>query len=109
MSDIKEKAQATLKDSAAIRWLVLFLVSGLMFSTYWFQDFFGGLKGMMESQMGYSSEEFGRIIGLTTIANMFGMIMVGGFVLEKLGRRIQTLLLGGRAVLGGVTTTRAGA
>jgi hypothetical protein len=72
-----EKVKQTLRDSAAMRWLALVLVSGLMFGTYWFQDFFSGLKGLMESQMGFSSEEFGRLIGLTTIANMFGMIILG--------------------------------
>jgi hypothetical protein len=47
-----EKMKQTLRDSAAARWLVLILVSGLMFATYWFQDFFSGLKGLMESEMG---------------------------------------------------------
>ena len=50
MYDAKQK---TLKDSAAMRWLALLLVSGLMLATYWFQDFFSGLKGMMETQMGF--------------------------------------------------------
>ena len=65
-----EAIKKTLKDSAALRWTVLVLISGLMLSTYWFQDFYGGLKGLMESELGFSSEQFGRIIGLTTIANM---------------------------------------
>ncbi len=99
----------TLKDSAAMRWLALLLVSGLMFSTYWFQDFFSGLKGMMETQMGFTSEEFGRLIGLTTIANMFGMIIVGGIILDKWGVRIAGLAFGGLAVLGGAITALASA
>ncbi len=97
----------TLKDSPAIRWFVLILISGLIFSTYWFQDFYGGLKGLMESELGYSSEEFGRIIGLTTIANMFGMIIVGGIILDKWGIRVAGLLFGGIAVLGGVISALA--
>ena len=97
----------TLKDSPAMRWLVLVLISGLMFSTYWFQDFYGGLKGLMESELGYSSEEFGRVIGLTTIANMFGMIIVGGIILDKWGIRIAGLLFGGLAVLGGAISALA--
>lgn len=101
--------QKTLKDSAAMRWLALLLVSGLMFSTYWFQDFFSGLKGMMETQMGFTSEEFGRLIGLTTIANMFGMIIVGGIILDKWGVRIAGLAFGGLAVLGGAITALASA
>ena len=91
----------TLRDSSALRWIVLVLLSALMFSTYWFQDFFSGLKGLMESELGFTSEEFGRLIGLTTIANMFGMIIVGGIILDKWGIRLAGLVFGGLAAVGG--------
>jgi MFS family permease len=99
----------TLKDSAALRWLVLILISGLMFSTYWFQDFFSGLKGLMEVQYGFTSEQFGRLIGFTTIANMFGMIIVGGIILDKWGIRIAGLLFGGLAAVGATVVALASA
>ncbi|MDA3780254.1 MAG: MFS transporter [Bacteroidales bacterium] len=102
-----EAIKKTIKDSAAVRWLVLILISGLIFSTYWFQDFYGGLIGLMESELGFTSEEFGRMIGLTTIANMFGMIIVGGIILDKWGVRIAGLLFGGIAVVGGVISALA--
>jgi MFS family permease len=96
-----EKLQKTLRDNVGIRWIVLILISGLMFATYWFQDFYGGLKTMMTGPGGgWTSEEFGRMIGLTTIANMFGMIIVGGIILDKFGIRIAGLLFGGLAVVG---------
>jgi MFS family permease len=104
-----DKIKKTLKDSAAMRWLVLILISGLIFSTYWFQDFYGGLKGLMESELGFSSEEFGRMLALTTIANMFGMIIVGGIILDKWGVRIAGLVFGGVAVLGGAISALASA
>lgn len=91
----------TLRDSAALRWFVLVLLSALMFATYWFQDFFSGLKGLMEAELGFSSEEFGRLIGLTTIANMFGMIIVGGIILDKWGIRLAGIVFGALAALGG--------
>ncbi len=102
-----ETIQKTLRDSAAMRWLMLILVSMLMFSTYWFQDFFSGLKGLMESEMGFTSEEFGRLIGLTTIANIFGMIIVGGIMLDKWGIRIAGIVFGGLATLGASITALA--
>jgi len=99
----------TLRDSAALRWLMLVLLSALIFATYWFQDFFSGLKGLMETELGFTSEEFGRLIGLTTIANMFGMIIVGGVILDKWGIRLAGLVFGGLAAIGGVVTAMAGA
>ncbi len=62
---------------------------------------------MMETTMGFSSEEFGRLIGLTTIANMFGMIIVGGIVLDKWGIRFAGLLFGSLAVLGAAISALA--
>ena len=102
-----ETIQKTLRDSAAMRWFMLILVSMLMFATYWFQDFFSGLKGLMESEMGFTSEEFGRLIGLTTIANIFGMIIVGGIMLDKWGIRIAGIVFGGLATLGASITAMA--
>ncbi|MCJ7449497.1 MAG: MFS transporter [Bacteroidales bacterium] len=99
----------TLRDTTALRWFILVLLSALMFSTYWFQDFFSGLKGLMESELGFTSEEFGRLIGLTTIANMFGMIIVGGIILDKWGIRLAGLVFGGLAAVGGGITAMASA
>ncbi len=94
----------TLRDSAAMRWLVMILISGLMFATYYFQDFYSGLRDLMESEYGFTSEQFGRIIGLTTIANVFGMIIIGGIILDKWGIRIAGFAFGGLAALGGLVS-----
>ena len=102
-----EAIKKTLRDSAPMRWLMLVLVSMLMVSTYWFQDFFSGLKGLMETEMGFTSEEFGRLIGLTTIANLCGMIIVGGIVTDKWGVRRSGLIFGALATLGGAITALA--
>jgi MFS family permease len=101
MTEINKK---TLRDSAAFRWLVMLLISGLMFATYYFQDFYSGLKELVENEYGFASEQFGRIIGLTTIANVFGMIIVGGIILDKWGIRLAGYVFGGLATLGGLVT-----
>ena len=84
----------TLKDSAAMRWLVLILVSGMMFATYWFYDFFSPLKTLMLKELGLSSSQFGTIISATTWANVFGMIIVGGIFLDKFGIRAAAIVFG---------------
>ena len=104
-----ETSIKTLRDSTAMRWFVLVLLSALIFATYWYQDFFSGLKALMESEMGFTSEEFGRLIGMTTIANMFGMIIVGGIVLDKWGIRLAGLVFGGLAAFGAMITAMAAA
>jgi MFS family permease len=100
MDEIKK----TLKDSALMRWTVLVLISGLMFATYWFYDFFSGLKGLMESELGISSEDFGLAISATTWANMFGMIIIGGMILDRWGIRLSGILFGVLCTCGGFLT-----
>ena len=82
-----ELAQKRLNDSKALRWLVLILISTLLFSTYWFQDCMGPLKGLMETQLGFDSSQFGMIIASTTWANLALMIIFGGMALDKWGIR----------------------
>ncbi len=90
----------TMRDNPVIRWIVFALVTTLMFSTYWFQDFFSGLKPLMESSWGISSADFGSIIQWTTLANCLGMIIVGGIILDKYGAKIAGLIFIGIATLG---------
>jgi len=99
-----EQMKKTLRDSAVMRWFVMVLVSGLTFGTYWFQDFFSGIKPLMESQMGYSSTDFGMIISLTTIANCCGMIMVGGMFLDRFGIKLTGIVFGLLATCGAAVT-----
>ncbi len=97
----------TLRDSAAMRWAMLILISGFTFATYWFQDFLGGIKEIMEQDMGLTSSEFGDILKYTTIANLFGMIMIGGIILDKWGIRLTGIVFGSVAVVGAAITALA--
>jgi MFS family permease len=102
-----DKLKKLLSDSAPVRWLVLVLLAMLTFSTYWFQDFFSGLKPLMQSQLGFSSSDFGLMISATTWANLAGMIIVGGIILDKWGIRISGIVFGGLATLGATVTALA--
>jgi MFS family permease len=99
-----ETVKKTLKDSAAMRWVVLILISGLTFGTYWFQDFFSGIKPLMITEMGITSSQFGTLIQWTTWANVFGMIIIGGIILDKWGIRKTGILFGLLAVAGASLT-----
>ena len=99
-----ETINKTLKDSAAMRWLVLILISGLTFGTYWFQDFFSGIKPLMITEMGITSSQFGTLIQWTTWANVFGMIIVGGIILDNWGIKRTGVIFGLLATLGAALT-----
>jgi MFS family permease len=90
MNDVKK----TLRDSAAMRWAVLVLISGMLFATYWFYDFFSPLQSLMIKELGISNADYGTIISATTWANAIGMIVVGGIFLDRFGIRKATVLFG---------------
>ena len=93
MQNAVDKAKKLLKDSAAMRFTVLGMVSVLMFGTYWFQDALGPLKGLFESQLGFTSTQFGLLVSSTTWANLALMIIVGGIALDKWGIRKTGVIL----------------
>ena len=95
-----EQAVRLLKDSKAIRFSVLFLISVLMFGTYWFQDGLGPLKALFESQLGFTSSQFGFLIASTTWANLFLMIIFGGIALDRWGIRKVGIILAVIATVG---------
>ena len=95
-----EAARRKLNESAGMRRFALILISTLLFSTYWFQDCLGPLKGLMESELGLNSDQFGRIASSTTWANLALMIIVGGIALDKWGIRKTGTLFGILAVAG---------
>ncbi|MFO8129178.1 MAG: MFS transporter [Bacteroidales bacterium] len=99
-----EAIKKTLKDSAGLRWLVLILISGLTFGTYWFQDFFSGIKPLMITELGITSSQFGTLIQWTTWANVFGMIIIGGIILDNWGIRRTGIVFGSLATLGAALT-----
>ncbi|MEO0248577.1 MAG: MFS transporter [candidate division WOR-3 bacterium] len=95
-----EKAKRLLKDSAALRFTVLFMISILMFGTYWFQDVLSPLKGLFESQLGLTSSQYGLLVSSTTWANLALMIIIGGMALDRWGIRKTGVVLALIATLG---------
>ena len=95
-----EQVKRLLRDSAGLRFGILFMISVLMFGTYWFQDVMGPLKGLFESQLGLTSSQYGSLVSSTTWANLFGMIILGGMALDRWGIRKMGVILSLIATVG---------
>ncbi|RPH25929.1 MAG: MFS transporter [Bacteroidales bacterium] len=102
-----EAIKRTLRDSALMRWIVLVLISGLTFGTYWFQDCLGPLKGLMESELGFSNSQYGLIMSSITWANLALMIIFGGILLDKWGIRLTGIVFASIATIGAIIITLA--
>jgi len=83
----------TLRDSAAARWLALLIISLVMFAAYVTSDIFAPLQTMLEENNLWNSIEFGWFAGSYSIFNVFlGMLIFGGFILDKKGVRFTGML-----------------
>jgi MFS family permease len=96
MNEVKRK----LNESAVMRWSMLALISVIMFATYYINDIFSGLKGILEVQLGITSTHYGMLAGSVGVFNTIGMIIVGGLILDKLGVRRTGVVFVGIATLG---------
>lgn len=98
-----EKIQQTLRDSAAIRWMVLLFLAFAMFCSYIFMDILSPIKDLMQSTRGWDSTAFGTMQGSETFLNVFVFFLIfAGIILDKMGVRF-TAILSGIVMLVGAT------
>ena len=96
-----DKIQTTLRDSAAMRWTALLLLSLAMFCAYIFVDILSPIKELMQEQRGWDSTAFGTMQGSETFLNVFVFFLIfAGIILDKMGVRFTALLSGSFMVIG---------
>ena len=87
-----------LNDSAAMRWGALAVVSFTMMAAYFVNDVMMPLKSMLESELSWSSTEFGTYAGAYSFLNVFLLMLLwGGLILDRFGVRftgkLSTILM----------------
>ncbi len=83
-----EHIRKSLRDSAAARWTALVLASLSIFGAYYFNYALSAIKPMLESILGWNSSEIGNYMSSYAWFNVFlFMLIISGFVLDKLGIR----------------------
>lgn len=90
-----EKINKTLRDSAAMRWMVLLFMAFAMFCSYIFMDILSPIKDLMQSTRGWDSTAFGTMQGSETFLNVFVFFLIfAGIILDKMGVRFTAVLSG---------------
>ncbi len=83
-----EKIKKSLRDSTKARWTALILASLSIFGAYYFNYALSSIKPMLESILGWNSEDFGTYTSAYAWFNVFlFMLIFSGFILDKLGVR----------------------
>ncbi len=88
-----EKLKTTLRDSKVARWTALAIVSFTMLCGYYLADVMAPLKGLLEQQLTWNSEEYGFFTSAYGWFNVFLFFLIfGGIILDKMGVRFTGLL-----------------
>ncbi|MEI6852938.1 MAG: MFS transporter [Bacteroidota bacterium] len=96
-----EQIQKVLRDSKAARWIAIGIISITMFAGYYLTDCLSPLQQMIERQVHWNSEAYGFYQGGYSLFNVFlFFLIIGGFILDKMGVRFTGIGAGILMVLG---------
>lgn len=85
------------------RWLVLFFISLAMFGNYYVYDSIAPIADILKSQLGFTDENIGSLYSVYSIAAIF-VLLLGGYVIDKIGTKKSTLIFSVICVLAAVLT-----
>jgi MFS family permease len=90
-----------LSQSKGARWAALAIVSVTMFCGYFFTDVMAPLKPMLESELGWSSDDYGLFTSAYGWFNIFLLMLIfGGIILDRMGVRFTGIGAAGIMLLG---------
>jgi MFS family permease len=100
--------ESTLPEpSRPFRWLVLIFVSLTMFGNYYVYDCIAPIADLLVKQLGYSDSNIGLLQAIYSIPNVF-MVLIGGYVVDRIGTRKAIFIFGTLCFVGSVLTTLSG-
>ncbi len=88
-----EKVHKILSESKVARWTALAIVSFTMLCGYYLADVMAPLKGLLEQQLSWNSEEYGFFTSAYGWFNVFlFFLIIGGIILDKMGVRFTGMM-----------------
>jgi MFS family permease len=87
----------------AFRWIVLILISLAMFGNYYIYDAISPMADLLATQLGFTDSNIGLLQAIYSIPNIF-MVLIGGFIIDRLGTKKSTLIFALLCMLGAVIT-----
>lgn len=102
-----------LNDSTGARWAALLIVALTMMAAYYVNDVMAPLKSMLESNLLWTSGEYGFFTGAYSFLNVFLLMLIwGGLILDRFGIRftgiLATILMVGGTACEYIAITRFG-
>src|SRR5271170_534524 len=85
------------------RWMVLIFVSIAMFGNYYVYDCIAPIADLLSKQLGFSDSNIGLLQAIYSFPNIV-MVLVGGYIVDRIGTRKSIFLFGAICMAGAVVT-----
>lgn len=105
--EVRNEARILPEPSRGFRWLVLFFVSVAMFGNYYVYDCIAPIADLLTRQLGFSDANIGLLQAIYSIPNVV-MVLVGGYIVDRIGTRKALLIFGVLCFIGSVVTGMSG-
>jgi MFS family permease len=89
------------------RWLVLLVVSLVMFGSYYVYDSVTPINDYIQKTMGIDNSRYGLLFTFYSIPNFLFLVVLAGVLLDKIGIRKAGVLFAGLCALGTLVTALA--
>jgi MFS family permease len=86
-----------------VRWIVLVFISLAMFGNYYIYDAISPLADVLVKQLNFTDSDIGLLQGIYSVPNIF-MVLIGGFIIDRLGTKKSTFIFAVLCLLGAVIT-----
>jgi MFS family permease len=91
----------------AYRWLVLVFISLAMFGNYYVYDCISPMADVLKARLGFTDANIGLLQAIYSIPNII-MVLIGGFIIDRIGTRKATLIFGVTCLAGAIVTSLSG-
>ena len=95
------------EPSRLYRWIVLIIVSLTMFGNYYVYDCIAPIADLLSKQLGFSDADIGLLQAIYSAPNVI-MVLVGGYIVDRLGTRKGIFIFGTLCLIGSVLTVLSG-
>jgi len=95
------------EPSRLYRWMVLIVVALAMFGNYYVYDCIAPIADLLAKQLGFSDSNIGLLQAIYSIPNVI-MVLIGGYVVDRIGTRKALLIFGTICLIGAVVTALSG-
>lgn len=85
------------------RWIVLVGISIAMFGNYYIYDAISPLADVLVRQLNFTDSDIGLLQGIYSVPNFF-MVLIGGFIIDRLGTKRSTFMFAVLCLIGSVIT-----